>query len=254
MTLPVFVVDSEVLSSDVIEVAGEEGRHAAVVRRLRAGERILLTDGCGHGAECVVVSTSKGLFVAEVVGRLDEAAPAPRVTVVQALIKGDSGVQAVDLMTQVGVDVVVPWAAARCVVQWRVDDRAGEHRGDQALRRWRATAKAAGKQARRLRFLNVEVAHTTEQVAALLGAADLAVVLHEAADTSVTEVAMSADGLVVLVVGPEGGLTEQEVATFAAAGAVPVRLGPSVLRASAAGAVGAAVLLSRTPRWRPAPR
>lgn len=96
----------------------------------------------------------------------------------------------------------------------------------------------------------VEAVHTTEQVAVLLGASDCAVVLHETADASIADVAVPVDGLVALVVGPEGGVTDGELAAFAAAGAELARLGPSVLRASTAGGVGAAVLLSRTPRWR----
>jgi 16S rRNA (uracil1498-N3)-methyltransferase len=243
MTLPVFVVDSAALSADVIEIAGDEGRHASVVRRLRAGECILLTDGSGQGAECVVRSTGRGTLVAEVVERHVEPAPAPRLVVVQALLKGDAGEHAVDLMTQVGVDGIVPWSAARSVAQWRED------RGYRALQRLRTTAKESGKQARRLRFPMVEAPHTTEEVVALLTNADCAVVLHETADAPITDVSVPEDGLLALVVGPEGGVTDQERHEFAAAGVKPVRLGPSVLRASTAGAAAAAVLLSRTPRW-----
>lgn len=246
MTLPVFVVDARALSADYIEVSADEGRHAVVVRRIRAGERILLTDGCGHGAECVVLSTGKGTLLAEVVERLDEPAPAPCLVVVQAVIKADSGEQAVDLMTQVGVDAIVPWAAARSVARWH-----GERgdREDKALLRWRAAAREAGKQARRLRFPDIRPVQTTDQVAALLGAADTAVVLHQSAEAPIIGVAVPAGNLIALVVGPEGGATDEELTAFAAAGAQAVRLGPSVLRASAAGAVGAAILLSRSRRW-----
>lgn len=243
MTLPVFAVDSRALDADTIEVDGEEGHHATAVRRIRAGERILLTDGFGRGAQCVVRTTAKGSLVAEVVERRVEEEASPRVVVVQALIKGDSGERAVDLMTQVGVDAVVPWAAARSVVSW------GGERGVRAHRRWRGAAREAGKQARRLRFPVVEPVHSTAEVCGVVSAAAAAVVLHEAAAASIGNAPVPADGVLAIVVGPEGGLTDDELAGFAEVGALPVLLGPSVLRASAAGAVAAAVLLSRSSRW-----
>jgi 16S rRNA (uracil1498-N3)-methyltransferase len=182
-------------------------------------------------------------LVAEVVERRVEDVASPRVVVVQALIKGDSGERAVDLMTQVGVDAVVPWAAARSVVS-----RGGEQ-GVRADRRWRGAAREAGKQARRLRFPVVEPMHSTAEVCGLVSAAASAVVLHEAAAVPIANAPVPAEGDLTIVVGPEGGLTDDELAGFAEVGALPVLLGPSVLRASAAGAVAAAVLLSRSRRW-----
>lgn len=243
MTLPVFVVDADALGNDVIEITGDEGRHAAVVRRIRAGERIALTDGAGNGADCVVRSVSKRLLTAEVLLRRVEPPPSLRLVVVQALVKGDA---AVDLMTQVGVDAIVPWSAARSVLSWNADR---SEPGARALERWRSTAREAGKQSRRLRFPTVEPLHSTEQVVALLRAAANAVVLHEGADEPVNAVAVPANGDLVVLVGPEGGLSGDELVGFSAAGAKPVRLGPSVLRASTAGAVAAGVLLSRSDRW-----
>lgn len=247
MTLPVFVVDADHLGRDFVELRGDEAHHAVAVRRLRVGERLMLTDGAGHGADCVVRSVAKRALTAEVLVRRVEPPPAPRVVVVQALAKGEAGEVAVDLMTQVGVDAIVPWTAARSVVSWSGERR---ERGAKALERWRLTGREAGKQARRLRFPSVEALHSTEQVAGLLSSAAAAIVLDEAAESLVGEVAVPVEGDLVLVVGPEGGLTDDELAAFGASGAQVVRLGPSVLRASAAGAVAAGVLLSRTERWR----
>ncbi|BDH68143.1 hypothetical protein MTP06_15920 [Streptomyces sp. PLM4] len=98
----------------------------------------------------------------------EEPAPRPRITVVQALPKGDRGELAVETMTETGVDAIVPWAASRCITQWK-----GE-RGLKSLGKWRATAREAGKQSRRLRFPEVADPHSTRQVAALLGGADFA--------------------------------------------------------------------------------
>jgi 16S rRNA (uracil1498-N3)-methyltransferase len=243
VSLPVFVVNTATLAANQIELTGDEGHHAAVVRRIRVGERLLLTDGRGRGAECVVRSVAKRSLVADVVAHHSEDPPTPRVTVVQALLKGDAGERAVDLLTQVGVDDIIPWPATRCVALWQ-----GE-RGEKALRRWRAAAVEAGKQSRRLWFPVVHDAFSTDAVAGLVQLARCAVLLHEDGPTRVRDLDVPRDGDVILIVGPEGGVTDEETDRLCAAGALPLRLGPSVLRGYAAGAAGAAVVLSRTDRW-----
>ncbi|RKS73890.1 16S rRNA (uracil1498-N3)-methyltransferase [Motilibacter peucedani] len=245
MTAPVFVLAPlPAVVGGRVELAGSEGRHAARVRRVEPGEHVDLVDGRGRRASCTVESVA-GDTVALAVGSLvEEPAPAPRVVVVQALPKGERGELAVELMSEVGVDVVVPWSAARCVAQWK-----GE-RGAKSLERWRSTAREAGKQSRRARFAEVADLATTRQVAALLSGAAVAAVLSEESAAPLSGLEPPASGDVVLVVGPEGGITPEELATFAAAGATAMRLGPSVLRTSTAGAAAAAVVLSRTPRWR----
>ena len=162
----------------------------------------------------------------------------------QALAKGERGELAVATMTEVGVDVIVPWAAARCVARW---DGA---RGDKALARWRTTSRESAKQSRRSRFPEVTGAGEHRRGRTAAAPAALAVVLHEAATTPWAPRRCPATGDVVLVVGPEGGISAEELAAFEAAGATAYRLGPTVLRTSTAGAVAAAVLLSRTDRWR----
>ena len=140
---PVFLAEPAQLARDEVVLAGPEGRHATTVRRLAAGERADLTDGAGTVAECVVTAAVPGRLELAVLTRRAEPPPEPRVVVVQALCKGDRGTLAVELMTEVGVDVVVPWQAERCVVRWR-----GERTG-QGLGRWRVTAREAAKQSRR---------------------------------------------------------------------------------------------------------
>ena len=147
------------------------------------------------------------------------------------------------MLTEVGADRIVPWTAARSQVSWTGD------RGTKALGRWRATVREAAKQARRSWFPEVTELASTADVVALLGSAALAVVLHEEADRPLAALSAPATGAIALVVGPEGGLTPDEVAAFAAAGAHVVRLGPEVLRTSTAGLAAASALLARTPRW-----
>ncbi|WP_328925670.1 16S rRNA (uracil(1498)-N(3))-methyltransferase [Streptomyces sp. NBC_00190] len=246
MTAPVFVVE-EVPSGPEFVLDGPEGRHAVSVKRLNPGEAVVLTDGRGGWAEAVVkAAEGKDRLVLAVSSAGLEAEPAVRITVVQALPKGDRGELAVETMTETGVDAIVPWQASRCITQWRGD------RGAKSLAKWRATAREAGKQSRRVRFPEVSEAMSTKQVAALLAGADLAMVLHEDRDTpsgALAAAELPAAGSIVLVVGPEGGVSPEELAVFAEAGAHPYRLGRSVLRTSTAGTAATAVLLARTGRW-----
>ncbi|NHC12616.1 16S rRNA (uracil(1498)-N(3))-methyltransferase [Motilibacter deserti] len=250
MSAPVFVVPAERLTASAgpagrVLVDGPEGRHAAAVRRLAAGEPVELVDGSGTRGRGVVAAAGRDFLEVDVAELVVEPPPTPRLVVVQALPKGERAELAVEALSEVGADVIVPWQAARCVVQWR-----GE-RAAKSLSRWRATAREAGKQARRARFAEVTEAASTADVAQLLRSAALGAVLHEEGAAPLAGIDdVPGAGDVVLVVGPEGGVAPDELVAFAGAGAQAYRLGPSVLRTSTAGAVAAAVVLSRTPRWR----
>jgi 16S rRNA (uracil1498-N3)-methyltransferase len=215
------------------------------VRRLRPGERVDLTDGAGLLAECEVLAArpGSGELDLNVLAMHREDEPSCRVTAVQAILKGDRGELAVELMTEVGVDTIVPWAAERSVARWRPD------REDKALSRWRTTAREAAKQSRRARFPDVTGQVSTAGAAARVAGADLALLLDAEADRALRDVQMPAVGEIVLVIGPEGGVSPAEAAELTAAGTVPVRLGPSVLKGSTAGAVAGALVLSGSGRW-----
>jgi 16S rRNA (uracil1498-N3)-methyltransferase len=247
VTAPVFVVDHLDAHGGPFVLDGAEGRHAVSVKRLEPGEQVVLTDGAGRHATGEVTGTEgKDRLLVRLAPATEEPEPSPRITVVQALPKGDRGELAVEMMTEVGVDTIVPWQAARCITQWR-----GE-RGAKALGKWRATAREAGKQSRRVRFPRVADAASTKQVAALLADADLAAVLHSDFDHPGAPLAtaeLPARGEIVLVVGPEGGVAADELALFVEAGARAYVLGRSVLRTSTAGTAAAALVLGRTGRW-----
>jgi len=243
VSAPVFVVDPARLMLGVVVLDGAEGRHAATVTRLAAGEAVVLVDGSGRRGEGAVVSTGRDRVEVEVAAVVDEPPPRPRFVVVQALPKGDRGELAVETMTEVGVDVVVPWAASRCVTRWRAD------RADKALSKWRTSSRAAAKQSRRSRFPEVRELATTAEVAELLAAAALGAVLHESASGPLAGVTLPVDGDVVLVVGPEGGVSDDELGAFREVGAATYRLGETVLRTSTAG-VAALSVLSAADRWR----
>lgn len=244
-TAPVFFwQDAETTGRGArVSLTGPEGRHAALVRRLTAGERLDLADGRGTVAECVVAVAHKDWLELDVRDVVREPAPTPRITVVQALPKGDRGETAVETMTEIGVDAVVPWAASRSIVQWK-----GE-RGEKALNKWRAAAREAAKQSRRTWWPTVEPLHSTGEVAKLLAAADQALILHEDAEAPLAGWDVVAGGEVVLVIGPEGSISPRELEIFEAAGAAAYKMGPTVLRTSTAGTAAATVVLARSGRW-----
>jgi 16S rRNA (uracil1498-N3)-methyltransferase len=243
VSLPVFLSEAVTAASPGAQIVldGDEGRHAATVKRIRTGERIVLTDGAGTSATCSVSDATKSSLTVHVESVEHAERLLPHVTVVQAIPKGDRGELAVEMLTEIDVDRIVPWAAARSVAVWRGD------RATKSLAKWRGAARTAAKQARRSWLPEVTEAASTEEVSRLLADADLAVVLHE--DASVPLAALSLDdvGSVVVVVGPEGGLSDDEIAAFS--GADVVRLGSSVLRTSTAGVAAVAAILSRTTRW-----
>lgn len=241
MSLPVFL-HPELGAAAVgalLTLSGDEGRHAAVVRRIRSGEQIELVDGAGIRLTCVVEGVAKSTLSARVIDVRYESRRRPQITVVQAIPKGERAELAVEVLTEIGVDTIVPWGASRSVGVWR-----GE-RAAKSLAKWRATAREAAKQSRRAWFPEVTEMATTADVAALLAGADLALVLHEEASVPITPVAGAAS--VVLVVGPEGGISPEELKAFGSARAV--HLGPTVLRTSTAGVAAVAALLSGSARW-----
>ena len=242
-TAPLFLVDA-LPTGDTGVLDGPEGRHAATVKRLRPGEELLLADGRGGLAHAVVEDVAKDALGLRVVGRSLLPAPAPRVVLAQALVKGERGELAVELATEAGVDAVLPWRAARCVARWEAGAR-----GEKALARWRTTVREAAKQARRSWVPVVEEPATTAALVERVSAAAAALVLHESADRGIADVALRADGDLLLVVGPEGGITGDELDALMAAGARAVRLGPEVLRASTAAAVALGALGVLTGRW-----
>ena len=243
-TAPLFLVDALPPGGTAV-LDGPEGRHAATVKRLREGERLLLADGRGGLAHAVVTAVAKDTLELEVVDRRTLPAPAPRVLLAQALVKGDRGELAVELATEAGVDAVLPWRAARCVARWETGPR-----GDKALARWRTTAREAAKQARRAWVPEVEEPVTTAALAGRVAQVEAALVLHESATDGLAAIDLPAVGDLLLVVGPEGGIADEELDALVAAGARAVRLGPEVLRASTAAAVALGALGVLTSRWR----
>lgn len=249
MTAAVFVVDASRLAhlvpGDRVVVDGAEGRHGSAVRRLRVGEVVDVVDGAGLRARGAVAAVPAGdRFEVEVAELAAEPVPRPRITVAMALLKGERMERAVAMLTELGVDEIVPWAAARSVAQWRPDRAAKAHA------RLAGVVQAAGKQSRRARFPRLAPLADAEAVARRIGAAECALVLHEEAADSLARAVLPGSGEIVVVVGPEGGIAPPELQGYRAAGAHACVLGPTVLRAETAATAGSALVMARCGRWR----
>jgi 16S rRNA (uracil1498-N3)-methyltransferase len=249
MSAALFYVDALPAAGELAVVDGDEGHHASTVRRLRAGERVDLSDGAGTLAECVVEEAVKGRLTARVDTVRTITRPTPTVTVVQALPKAERSELAIELATEAGADAFVAWQAARCVARWD-----GAAKVDKGLRRWRAVARSAARQSRRPHVPDVEAvvssADLVSRVAGVTATGGLVLALHEAASEPLVDVDLRDRDSLLLIVGPEGGISDDEIADLRAAGALAVRLGPSVLRTSTAAAVALGALGALTPRWR----
>lgn len=250
MTDPVFLATPVELHAaapgSVVLVSGDEARHALKVRRLRVGESIHLVDGEGRRVAGDIAAPQPGVDPAvnvlcvQVVSITDEPPPQPRLTIVQALVKGDRAERAVESMTEAGVDEIVPWESARSVVRW------SGAKAERGRARWEAIAREATKQSRRARIPVVAPAITLAELCKRVSAADIALLL----DTSGLPIRDHAvEGDVVIIVGPEGGFGEDETADLVAAGAKRARLGPEILRSSTAGTVAIAAILVSSSRW-----
>lgn len=242
-----FYADAIPAVGQLAVVEGDEGFHAATVRRIRPGERLVLSDGAGALARCEVREAGKRGLSAQVVERWTAPRPTPPVTVVQAIPKSERSELAIELATEAGADDFLPWQAARCVARWDGD------RAEKGLRRWRAVARSAARQSRRAWIPDVGGPVSTAALAGLIGervaAGCIVLVLHESARRPLADVPVAQASSIMLVVGPEGGISDDEIGDLTAVGSVAVRLGPTVLRTSTAAAVALGALGVLTSRW-----
>ncbi|WDF31892.1 16S rRNA (uracil(1498)-N(3))-methyltransferase [Arthrobacter agilis] len=255
MTRPLFFAPAADVQAARLGAAfilgGDEGRHAATVRRLTVGERIDISDGDGARLGGVIAAVGAGTV--ELVIETTERDPSPRhrLVLVQALAKGGRDEQAVEAATELGVDAVVPWHAERSIVRWRGD------KAEKGRQKWATLVGAASKQSRRSFVPEVHPVLDTAGLAVWAASIDHVLVLHEDADLALAGRAVAigaeptAEGPVTtaVVVGPEGGISDTEVARLAAAGAGTVRLGPHVLRSSSAGPAALVLLNQLLGRW-----
>jgi 16S rRNA (uracil1498-N3)-methyltransferase len=227
-----------------VRLSGDEGRHAALVSRLRVGERTRIGDGRGRIAEAEAVAVAKDSVELRVLEVRTEPRPAPRILLVQALAKGGRDELAIQAATELGVAAVAPWQAARSVTRWTGPKAAS------GAARWGGIVREAGKQAMRAWAPGALPLHSTADVASL-ARTRFTVVLEPGVGDRLVDVvpAEVPGGELALVVGPEGGIAPEELEAFTAAGAVLARLGPTVLRTSTAGPAALAALAVHLDLW-----
>ncbi|MGN7191474.1 16S rRNA (uracil(1498)-N(3))-methyltransferase [Curtobacterium sp. MCBA15_004] len=251
-TVDAGTLDDVAVGAEVL-LDGAEGRHAATVARVRVGETLRIADGAGTVVTGAVSAVGRDTVTVVVASRTEEPAPRPALVLVQALAKGGRDEMAVQAATEIGVDRIVPWSAARSVSRWEGT------KVEKGRARWAAIAHEAAKQAVRARVPAVDAPVTTAQLAGLVaagapaggdGTRTVVLVLDPVGAERLSAWAPPADvDEIVLVVGPEGGIDGSEFDRLEGAGAVRVRLGDTVLRTSTAGPAALAVLQTRLGRW-----
>jgi 16S rRNA (uracil1498-N3)-methyltransferase len=243
MTAAEFLINPGEISKETksFTLDGDEGRHAATVKRMREGEIIHLCDGQGTRAIATVVKVHKHSLDLTIDQFTFEDAPEPRFVVVQALAKGERAELAVEMLTEVGADAIIPWRAEHSIGKWDSVDK--------GLEKWRRTSRESAKQSRRAWIPEISNLKSTAEVCELMSQAQSVFVLHESADQALAACAIREQGTIMIVVGPEGGISPDELAAFSAAGARVVHMGASVMRTSTAGAIAVGGLLMRSQRW-----
>jgi 16S rRNA (uracil1498-N3)-methyltransferase len=219
-----------------VRITGDEARHAITVARVRIGEQLAVGDGAGLLVEGTVASTEGGVLELDVALVRRDEPPRPQLWLAQALAKGDRDELAIQAATELGVSGVIPWQAERSVSRWE---------GAKAVKgreRWQSIVREASKQSIRSWIPEVSEPATAKAIAASPG---LVLVLEPTASTRLSDVVIDEHDRITLVVGPEGGVSPNELALFA----THVRLGPEVLRTSTAGPAALAVLNARLGRW-----
>ncbi|MFB9776817.1 16S rRNA (uracil(1498)-N(3))-methyltransferase [Brevibacterium otitidis] len=255
MTLPVFIDAGLAHRGEAGELLAPEAiaHHAVTVRRMQAGEQLQLSDGSGLRITGTISRADRSELRIDITAVEVEERPSPQLVLVQALAKSGRDLAAVEAAVEVGVDAVIPWEAQRSIVRWPAA-KAGK-----SLAKWQHTSAAAAEQARRAFVPAVGELVRGTDLAHVLGPNDAAFVLHEAASQPLTErlqalqAKLSADpagcARIVLIVGPEGGIAEAEIAALRAAGAQTAVLGATVLRASTAGPVALGLCQAALGRW-----
>ena len=237
--LPLFIVP-EIAGEGSLEISGDEARHAISALRVKSGESVSITDGKGKRAEAVILEVSKKSLLVKI-SEIQKTQPAPvNLVVLQALTKGDRARETIELLTQAGVASILPWAAARSIGQWKSDTK----------EKWEIWAHEATKQSRRNWIPTVSDLQSTKTAMELVRKFDLALMFHESATNKLSQVLKGKDlKSVLIIIGPEGGLTEDESKAFQECGAIAVVMGDPVFRSAHAGAAALAAVQTGLEIW-----
>jgi 16S rRNA (uracil1498-N3)-methyltransferase len=238
--LPLFIVENIPDRGDVV-IEGDEAHHLGVAR-IKVGERITVTNGAGRRAEVEVLDINKRNVGCRILEVVDEPRPKTILTVVQALTKGDRARETIELLTEGGAEIIIPWQAANSIGQWKEEK--------DALSKWKAWAREATKQSRRSWIPQVLDLHSTAELKRRIQDGEFSLVFHESSEISLTEIFNgAAPKEVILVIGPEGGITEDEVAGLVTSGAKVVSIGRAVFRSAHAGVAALAAVQTGFGIW-----
>lgn len=243
MVEPLFRFDGLLSANAEVVLTGPEGHHASIVRRMRVGEGIALTNGSSLHAKGVVNSVTAKEVGVRIISVSELVMPALRFGLVQALAKGDRDELAIQAVTELGCLSITPWQADRSISKWDESKRV------KSQERWQTISTEAAKQSLRPMFPAVRDLVSSKQLAALMGE-ETFLVLDPTSTISLADWEMPAKGSIQIVVGPEGGISQNEIESFEAAGAVRVHLGAGILRTSTAGMAAIAFLAGRSGLWR----
>lgn len=231
---------SQIPTSGLLELTGDEAAHAISAVRIAVGEKISLTDGAGVKAEAVVTNLQKKSLQANVISYEQQVKSPILLVVAQALTKGDRARETIELLTQAGVDQVIPWAAARCIGQWK----------DDALDKWQGWSKEATKQSRRSWMPKIHEVVTTTHLVKKISDFDLTLLFEESATNKLSDVLSDTKAKsILIIIGPEGGVTPEEAEAFRAAEAISVVMGSAVFRSAHAGAAALAAVQTGLKIW-----
>ena len=239
--LTLFLVD-KLEDSNLIEVSGDEAHHAIKVLRINIGEEILISDGAGNWVRASVENIEKKTFAAKVLERGFQKEKSPRLIVVQGLPKSDRVKDAIEILVESGVDLIIPWQADRSISKWQKD----------SLDKWQSAAVAATKQSRRFRKPEIIDGLSLSQLLEIESENSAILVMHESATTKLSQVVTSkfADmSEIFIVIGPEGGISESELELLQSVGAHTVGLGPEVFRSAHAGGAALSAVSALIGRW-----
>ncbi len=231
-----FVSDLPINIGSIYEFDSEDAHHAIKVLRITAGEKFMLSDGAGKWSEVKVFAVKKKSLEVEVLATGFQEPLLKTITVVQAIPKGDRSKEAIELLTEAGADTIIPWAASRSI--------------GKGSEKFEVTAREASKQSRRLRIPKILETATTENICSLISQSDCVVVFHESAEKTLSDIELPQSAKdIVVIIGPEGGITPEELARFQEAGAVLSRMGRPVLRSAHAGLAAVSALSSKLRVW-----
>lgn len=236
--LSLFIVDS-IPEISTVSLPEDEARHAITSLRITVGEHISITDGAGSRADVEVKEVTKREVRGEILNRTFEPQSPVELIVVQALTKGDRARETIELLCEGGATSIVPWSASRSIGKWNED----------SLTRWQSWAHEATKQSRRNWIPEISPCQSTEEILQLVGNVDCVLLFHEGGGERIAEAIPAQVKRIAIIIGPEGGIDEDEVRSFISAGATKVRMGTPVLRSAHAGLAALSAIQTLTGLW-----